>query len=430
MIKGLKDTSLTNIINQMTSSTVSQKKINNLICPDCNKTFKHPNSIYNHRKTCKKNIELCIEIKISNDTKEKKRKYKLEKVNCDVCSKSVSKGNLSTHKKKHQIIAKSNIPVKLLIKPKVASLEETYDFLMWLYGSHQYFINSFKEYQDAFDTYKTISPIIKDDKVIINLNFDDIIQDQELDDEIQDQEIKNEIQEQEINDEPIQEQEIMDEIQDQELNNEIQEQQINDEPIQDQEINNGTQEPSPNDNEPIPDENIIISIAECNKINNFEEDEELENYNDEYSYFEKSKKDDKQIYNLIRANTSQHYFFKINKFLKRYEKSNLINYDIDGLKTCTNSIIKIKKSLQILMKLADDEIYNDNLSRFIKETIDNNFISRTLLAGLKIKYNELEFEDESWNKYEFIKTIYDSLNDMKEQVLKIWDKKLKKLIKR
>jgi hypothetical protein len=377
---------------------------------------------------------------IKEDIKEKKRKYKLEKVNCDVCSKSVSKGNLSTHKKTHQIIAKSNIPVKLLIKPKVASLEETYDFLMWLYGSHQYFINSFEEYQDAFDVYKTISPIIKDDKVIINLNFDDIIQDQELDDEIQDQEINDEpIQEQEIMDE-IQEQEIMDEIQDQELNNEIQEQQINDEPIQDQEINdepiqdqeinNGTQEPSPNDNEPIPDENIIISIAECNSINIFEEDEELENYNDEYSYFEKSKKEDKQIYNLIKANTSQHYFFKINKFLKRYEKSNLMNYDIDGLKTCTNSIIKIKKSLQILMRLSDDEIYNDNLSKFIKETLDNNFISRILLAGLKIKYNELEYEDESWNKYEFIKTIYDSLNDMKEQVLKIWDKKLKKLIKR
>jgi hypothetical protein len=404
----------------MTSSTVSQKKINNLICSDCNKTFKHPNSIYNHRKTCNKNVELCIEIEvIKDDIKEKKRKYKLEKVNCEVCSKSVSKGNLSTHKKTHQIIAKSNIPVKLLIKPKVyqkgvrpfekkkempegisffASLEETYDFLMWLYGSHQYFINSFEEYQDAFDTYKTISPIIKDDKVIINLNFDDIIQDQELDDEIQDQEIKNEIQEQEINDEPIQEQEIMDEIQDQELNNEIQEQQINDEPIQDQEISNEAQEPSPNDNEPIPDENIIISIAECNSINIFEEDEELENYNDEYSYFEKSKKDDKQIYNLIRANTSQHYFFKINKFLKRYEKSNLMNYDIDGLKTCTNSMIKIKKSLQILMRLSDDEIYNDNLSKFIKETIDNNFISRILLAGLKIKYNELEYEDESWDK--------------------------------
>jgi hypothetical protein len=396
----------------MTSSTVSQKKINNLICSDCNKTFKHPNSIYNHRKTCKKNIELCIEIEvIKDDSKEKKRKYKLEKVNCDVCSKSVSKGNLSTHKKVHQNITKNNIAVKPLVKPMVyqkgvrpfekkkempegisffASLEETFNFLCWLSKSQKYTINTLEEFQDSFIIFTN------------NNSRDDENEPSPKTDE-----------------------------------NESSPKTDENEPSPKTDENESSPKTDENESSPkTPDmqikdeENITISIAECNLLNIFEEDEELENYNDEYSYFEKSKKNDKQIYNLIRANTSQHYFFKINKFLKRYEKSNLINYDIDGLNTCTNSIIKIKKSLQILMRLSDDEIYNDNLSNFIKETIDNNFISRTLLAGLKIKYNELEYEDESWNKYEFIRTIYDSLNDMMEQVLKIWDKKCKKIIKR
>ena len=59
----------------MASSSVSQKKMNNLICSQCNKTFKHPNSIYNHRKSCLKNVELCVEIKaLKDDIKEKKTK--------------------------------------------------------------------------------------------------------------------------------------------------------------------------------------------------------------------------------------------------------------------------------------------------------------------------------------------------------------------
>ena len=93
------------------------------------------------------------------------------------------------------------------------------------------------------------------------------------------------------------------------------------------------------------------------------------------------------------------------------------------------SILILKNQKKMTKKNYKKE-KKKNLSKFIKETIDNNFISRTLLAGLKIKYNELEYEDESWNKYEFIRTIYDSLNDMMEQVLKIWDKKCKKIIKR
>jgi hypothetical protein len=437
MIKGLRDTSLTNILNQMASSSVSQKKINNLICSQCNKTFKHPNSIYNHRRSCtslsrlvpegrKKKMDLCVEIKISNDNnKEKKRKYKMEKVNCDICDKSVSKGNLSTHKKTHQNIAKNNIPVK----PMVVSLEETFNFLCWLSQSQQYTINTLEEFQDAFDIYKTISPIIKDDKVIINLNFDDIIQDQELDDEIQDQEIQNEIKEQEINDE-IQDQELNNEIQEPSPNdNEIQDQEINNE-IQDQEINNEIQEPSPNDNEPTPEENIIISIIEPNDAraqelleneNIFEEDKELEYYSDEYSFFEVSKKDNKRIYHCIKPYTSEHCFLKVNKFLERFDKRKLKEYELEDLKNCQESIIKIKHPLNLLRRLTEDEIYDNSTPKLI----DNNFLTRTLFTAIKSKYKELEYTENRYDKNEYLNKIWKDLNDAKDNIPKFMEKKWK-----
>jgi len=328
-----------------------------ITCIDCNKTFKHKNSIYNHRKTCKKSINICVEIhKTKEEIKEIKNKYKSERVECNICSKEVSRGNLSTHKKIHQNIEKNKQhKQKNITHP---SLEETYDFLIWMHDSKQYFINSLKEFQDAFNDYL-------------------------------------------INQEPS----------------------LND---------NDNQEPSLNDND-IQEENIIISISEpsddnkedeCNNI--FEEDEELEYYNNEYSFF-KELPNNKKEYALIKPNTSAHYFFKANKFIDRFKKNNLIEHEIKDLKKCQLSIFKIKQSINSLIRLSDDEIYNESIHNRTIELINNNLLTRILLLGIKQKYQELEYSDEDFDKNKILKKIFNELNDMKDNIPDILEKKWKQL---
>ena len=390
----------------MSASSVSQTKNDNLTCNECNKIFKHKNSIYNHRKSCKKNLNLCIEI---TKSKELKKISKTEKVECNVCSKSVSRGNLSTHKKTHEVqtakvdkpkVVKSKVVKAIVdnITPKQYSLEETYDFLMWMHGSQQYFINSLREYKDAFDTYKKISPIIKDDKIIIHLNFDDIIKDQEIHNEIQDQEINDEIQDQEINDE--------------------------------------FQEPSFDDNEPIKEQNIIISICESTgdkeveeSENLYEEDEELEYYCDEYSSFQESKEDNKRVYKCIKPYTSEHCFIKVHKFLERYDKCKLKEHDTKTLNKCQLSICKIKNSLNTLIRITEDDIYSESISNATKEIINNNFVTRALFSGIQLKYQELQDincdAEIVWDKNENLKQIFTELNHTNDKIVKIIQKKWK-----
>jgi len=416
----------------MSASSVS----NEIKCPECNKTFKHKNSIYNHRKTCKK-IDICVEIKKSKEEiKEIKKKYKITKVNCDICNKSISQGNLSTHKKTHEDDIK--------ISSKNYSLEETYDFLMWLHESRQYFINSLDEFKDAFNIYKKINPIIKDDKIIISLNFNDVIQEPE--NEFQEPSlIINDEHEQEpsliindeqepsliINDEQEPSLIINDEHEPSLIINDEQEPSliINDEQEQEPSlIINDEQEPSLIINDDIQEENIIIAVCEENDFNIFEEDEELEYYCDEYTLI-KELPNNKKDYTFIKPNTSEHYFFKANKFIDRFKKNNLIEHEIKDLKKCQLSIFKLKESINSLIRLTDDEICSEIISQRTKELINNNLLTKILFSAIKIKYKELEYNDEDFDKNKILKKIFNELNDMKDNIPDILEKKWKQLEK-
>ena len=53
------------------------------------------------------------------------------------------------------------------------------------------------------------------------------------------------------------------------------------------------------------------------------------------------------------------------------------------------------------MSLTDDDIYAfESKPKITREAISNNFVTRVLFAGIKLKYQELEYENEEWNKYD------------------------------
>ena len=383
----------------MESSSVTETKQNNLKCSECNKTFKHKNSIYNHRKTCQKN-NLCVEIKKTNDEiKELKKKYKTTKVKCDICDKSISQGNLSTHKKTHENIEISSatslgFPNVTQEGCKKYSLEETYNFLMWMNESQQFFINSLEEFKDAFNTFKKINTILKDNKIVISLDFNNYIKDVTEEPSIND----NDIQEPSINDNDDQGENIIISI---DINND------ND----DGDLRLNDNDLRLNDNN-VQEENIIISICENNddyeeilkNQNIFEEDIELEDYYDP---------------------TFEHSYSKVIKFLERYKECNLINHDIPNLNKCIKSITKMKESLSLLMRLTDDDICDNSISKVTREIINNNFLTRTLFTAIKLKYQEIEDEDDEWDKNVIIKQIFDDLNKTRDKIPIILEKKWK-----
>ena len=155
--------------------------------------------------------------------------------------------------------------------------------------------------------------------------------------------------------------------------------------------------------------------------NIFEEDKELEYYSDEYSFFEMSKKDNKRTYYFIKPYTSEHRFMKVNKFLERFDKSKLKEYELEDLKKCQESIIKIKNPLNLLRRLTEDEICDNNTTKLI----DNNFLTRTLFTAIKLKYEELEYTENRYDKNEYLNKIWKDLNDAKDNIPKFMEKKWK-----